>query len=73
MNCEKLKSWEKTEKLEMGVMQDAPGEVAKAFEQMGKVEFTARALGLACRFRGLEMVKVLVERGASFSFDTDKI
>lgn len=73
MNCEKLKPWEKIEKLEMGVMQDAPSEVAKVIEQMGEADFTARALGLACRFRGLEMVKTLVERGASFSFDAEKI
>ena len=73
MNYTKLKPWEKIEKLEMGVLQDAPSEVAKAFEQMGEVDFTARALGLACRFRGLEMVKVLVEGGAIFSFNTEKV
>lgn len=73
MNYAQLKQWEKIEKLEMGVMQDAPSEVAKVIEQMGEADFTARALGLACRFRGLEMVKTLVERGASFSFDAEKI
>lgn len=73
MNYAELKQWEKTEKLEMGVLQDDPGEVAKAFEQMGGVDFTARALGLACRFRGLEMVKTLVEGGASFAFDPEKV
>lgn len=73
MNYADLKQWEKIEKLEMGVMQDAPAKVAEAFEQMGEVDFTARALGLACRYRGLEMVKVLVERGASFSFDAEKV
>lgn len=61
-----LKPWEKIERLEMSVMQDAPAEVAVVCRQLGKVEFTARALGLACRYRGLETVKVLVERGASF-------
>lgn len=73
MNYAELKQWEKTEKLEMGVMQEAPAKVAKAFEQMGKVDFTARALGLACRYRGLETVKALVECGASFSFDAEKV
>lgn len=68
-----LKPWEKIEKLEMAVMQDDPAQVDKVYEQTGKVEFTARVLGLACRYRGLEMVKVLVERGASFSFDAEKI
>ncbi|MDE6726444.1 MAG: leucine-rich repeat domain-containing protein [Oscillospiraceae bacterium] len=73
MNYTQLKQWEKIEKLEMGVMQDAPIKVAKVLEQMGEVDFTARALGLACRFRGLEMVKTLVERGATFSFDAEKV
>lgn len=73
MNYEKLKPWEKIEKLETGVMQSAPSEVAKQYDEMGEVDFTARALGLACRFRGLEMVKVLVERGATFSFNTEKV
>lgn len=73
MNYAEFKQWEKTEKLEMGVLQDASSEVAKVYEQMGTVDFTARALGLACRFRGLEMVKTLVERGATFSFDVDKV
>ncbi len=73
MNYVELKPWQKIEKLEMGVMQDAPADVAKALEQMGEVNFTARALGLACRYRGLEMVKVLVERGVKFLFDAEKL
>ncbi len=32
------------------------------------MEMSAPALGLACRFRGLEVVKVLVEKGATFDF-----
>lgn len=47
-----LKPWEKIEKLEVAVMQDDPAQVDKVYEQTGKVEFTARALGPACRFRG---------------------
>lgn len=73
MNYADLKLWEKIEKLEMGVMQDTPSKAAKLYDEMGEVKFTARALGLACRYRGLEMVKVLVERGASFSFNAEKI
>ncbi len=73
MNYVELKPWQKIEKLEMGVMQDAPADVAKALEQMGEVNFTARALGLACRYRGLEMVKGLVERGVKFLFDAEKL
>lgn len=65
--------WQKIEKLEMSVIQDPPAEVAKVCQELGKVDFTARALGLACRYRGLDMVKVLVEYGATFTFDPEKI
>lgn len=72
MNKE-LKLWEKIERLEMSVIQDPPAEVAKVCQDLGKVEFTARALGLACRYRGLDMVKTLVEHGATFLFDPEEI
>lgn len=65
--------WQKIERLEMSVIQDPPAEVDKIFRELGKVEFTARALGLACRYRGLDMVKVLVENGAILSFDPMEI
>lgn len=65
--------WQKIERLEMSVIQDAPSEIAKVCREIGEVDFTARALGLACRYRGLDMVKVLVESGATFSFDPEKI
>lgn len=69
----KTELWQKIERLEMSVIQDPPAEVAKVCREIGEVDFTARALGLACRYRGLDMVKVLVERGATFSFDPEKI
>ncbi len=69
MNYAKLKPWQKTEALEECVLRGTPTEVAKAFREMGELRFTARALGLACRYRGLDMVKTLVEGGASFSYD----
>lgn len=65
--------WQKIERLEMSVIQDSPAEVAKVCREIGKVEFTARALGLACRYRGLETVKALVECGATFAFDPEEI
>ena len=34
-------------------------------------ELTARALGLAGRYRGIDFVKMLVEHGATFSYDKD--
>lgn len=43
-------------------------EIEKCFANNGEIEFTAKALGFACRFCGLEYVKTLVECGASFKF-----
>lgn len=37
----------------------------------GKFEFTARALGLACRYGSLEMVQRLVKAGATFRYPMD--
>lgn len=51
------------------MINDTPEETALLYKELGEVQFTARALGLACRFRGLEMVKVLVEGGATFKYD----
>lgn len=73
MSNAKLMLWQKIERLEMSVIQDPPAEVAKVCCEIGKVGFTARALGLACRYRGLETVKTLVERGATFTFDAEEL
>lgn len=54
---------DRNEKLEKAVL---AGDICKAAELCKPSEFTARALGIACRFCGLDMVKALVERGASF-------
>lgn len=73
MNYADLKPWQKPKALEKCVLSLTPDEAAKAFKEMGKVMFTARALGLACRFRGLEMVKTLVNGGAGFRFDDGQV
>ena len=54
--------------LEDAVIHDEPDEVKKLIGKLGNIKtiFTARALGLACRFRGLDMVKTLVTCGADF-------
>lgn len=54
---------EKNEALERAVLF---GNIGKAAELCKPSAFTAIALGIACRFCGLNMVKALVERGASF-------
>ncbi len=68
-----MKAWEKIEKLEMSVMQDSTDNAAALYDTLGEMPFTARALGLACRYRGLEMTRLLVERGAAFAFDMEKL
>ena len=57
---------EKSKKLEHAAINLAPEEIARTYAGLGELEYTARALGIACRFRGVECVKALVEGGASF-------
>lgn len=47
--------------LEEAVRSDTPNEVSALYKKLGNVLLTAHILGIACRFRGLEMVKVLIE------------
>ena len=57
----------KAEALENAVINDSPQELERLMKELGSVEFSARALGTACRFRGYETVKALTENGASFN------
>lgn len=54
--------------LENMVLLDTPQELAALCKLLRKDENSCRALGLACRFRGLEYVKALVENGANFKY-----
>lgn len=54
--------------LENMVLLDTPQELATLCKLLRKDENSCRALGLACRFRGLEYVKALVENGANFKY-----
>lgn len=56
----------RVEALENAVINKSPEELAEFIDKIGMADFSTRALGLACRFRGLEIVKVLAEKGASF-------
>ena len=69
MNYANIKPWQRSAMLERAVLEKTPAEVSGIFQALGKTEFTARALGLACRYRGLETVKTLVEGGAVFRYD----
>ncbi|MDE7477820.1 MAG: hypothetical protein K2M91_07710, partial [Lachnospiraceae bacterium] len=69
MDYENLYQNEKQSLLEQAVLTKSPEEISALYKQPGQIESSARALGLACRFRGLEYVKALVEGGASFAFE----
>ncbi len=64
---------EKSEKLAIAVASKTPDEVREIYKSLGKVEFTARALAYACRFKGSEYVKALVECGATFEYDRSSV
>ena len=59
---------EKAARLQWAVINSSLEELSKECEELGYVEMSAPALGLACRFRGLDAVKLLVEKGISFDF-----
>lgn len=59
---------EKLECLENAVINRSPDEVKQIYSELGKVEMAAKALGLACRYCGVETVKALAECGANFLF-----
>lgn len=52
--------------LELAVLYGTPDEAARLCGNFGTSIFTAHILGIAGHFRGLDMVKALVENGASF-------
>lgn len=64
---------EKIKTLEYAVINNTPDEVAEIYKELGDVAFTAHVLGIACRFRGAGMVKVLIENGATFAYDVEVI
>ena len=60
----KLSELKKVELLENAVLAGDIEQVKSLFAEHGSFEFTARALGIACRFIGAEMEKLLLaERG----------
>ena len=65
----KLSEQKKVELLENAVLNGTVEETARIMEEHTPFEFTARALGYAARFRGVEMVKCLIEHGATFAYE----
>lgn len=62
---------EKIQRLERAVISKSPEEIKRCYEESGEVSFTAYALGLACRYRGLDTVKALAECGANFRYSDE--
>jgi len=62
----------KTELLEYAVLNQTPEQLAETVRGLGHIDMTARALGLACRFRGVETVRTLTECGANFDIPQDE-
>lgn len=69
MDYNMLSPKEKIRILNDAVINNSPAEVSALLKELGKVEHTCMALTNAYRFSGFEMVKVLVEGGASFAFN----
>lgn len=62
---------ENSQILAEAVLTKSPEEVAALYKKLAKaegIENSCKALGLACRFRGLAHVKALVENGATFRY-----
>ena len=66
----KISELKKVQLLEEAVLACDIELVHALFDEYQKFEFTARALGLACRYCGIEMVQLLTDRGATFCYDT---
>lgn len=62
----------KAEILERAVINGSVDDVVNTVKDFGIIEFTARALGTSCRFRGVEIVKALVENGATFDIPKEE-
>lgn len=54
--------------LERAVISETSEKAVSVYKESGRDVFSAYALGIACLYRGLDMVKALVECGASFCY-----
>lgn len=68
INIKDMEQEQKCEFLERAVINSSIEELSRIYKEMGFVEMSAPALGYACRYRGLEMVKAMVEMGITFDF-----
>ncbi len=68
-----LSDEEKIRRLEQAAVSETPEEIRRIYGELGEVSFTARALGTACLYRGLDTVRALVECGASFHYPGEPV
>ncbi len=59
---------EKIIELEHSVLFDTPEELDRTCKRLGNIKRSSRALGLACKFRGLEWAKALVKNNVVFRY-----
>jgi len=71
INYKKLSEQAKVELLEQAIVARDLAKAREVISGCGSFEFTARALGLACLYSTLDMVKLLVENGATFAYTYD--
>lgn len=71
INYKKLSPKAKIDMLESAVLENDIEKAKTVIEDCGEFEFTPRALGLACLYSDVEMVKLLVENGATFKYKYD--
>ncbi|MDE6031465.1 MAG: leucine-rich repeat domain-containing protein, partial [Oscillospiraceae bacterium] len=62
---------EKALALEKATLFKSAAEVSELYKELGEVKLSGAALGYACRYKGLEYVKALVENGANFDIIWD--
>ena len=69
----KLSEQAKVELLESAVIENDLEKAKYIINGCKKFEFTARALGIACKYSSVEMVKLLIKSGATFKFEYDAV
>ncbi len=63
---------ERAARLQKAVINSSVEEISKLYDELGDVEMSAPALGLACRFRGIDVVRALIQKGATFDFPSKR-
>lgn len=66
----KLSELKKVELLEEAVLNGTVEDLKTVIENCKSFEYTARALGIACRYGSYEKAKLLIENGASFKYNS---